>query len=144
MYSGHPLDFDKVISGQEYDIDHILPQAVIKDDSLDNRVLTTKALNNDVKSKGVPCKMFNGMHSFWKNLYDKGFISRRKFNNLTTNPENIDKYKMKGFVNRQLVETRQIIKLVANVLNDKYQNDDVDIIEVRAELTHDSQVLICV
>ena len=137
MYSGHPLDFDKVISGQEYDIDHILPQAVIKDDSLDNRVLTTKALNNDVKSKGVPCKMFNGMHSFWKNLYDKGFISRRKFNNLTTNPENIDKYKMKGFVNRQLVETRQIIKLVANVLNDKYQNDDVDIIEVRAELTHD-------
>ena len=64
MYSGHPLDFDKVISGQEYDIDHILPQAVIKDDSLDNRVLTTKALNNDVKSKGVPCKMFNGMHSF--------------------------------------------------------------------------------
>lgn len=56
---------------------------------------------------------------------------------MTTNPENIDKYKMKGFVNRQLVETRQIIKLVANVLNDKYQNDDVDIIEVRAELTHD-------
>lgn len=137
IYSGHPLDFDKVISGQEYDIDHILPQAVIKDDSLDNRVLTTKALNNDVKSKGVPCRMFNGMHSFWKNLYDKGFISRRKFNNLTTDPENIDKYKMKGFVNRQLVETRQIIKLVANVLNDKYQNDDVDIIEVRAELTHD-------
>lgn len=137
MYSGESLDLNKVIGGQEYDIDHILPQAVIKDDSLDNRVLTSKAINNDIKSKGVPCRMFSDMYRFWKDLCDKGFITRRKFNNLTTDPDNVDKFKMRGFVNRQLVETRQIIKLVANVLNDKYQNEDVDIIEVRAELTHD-------
>ena len=37
----------------QYDIDHIIPQAFIKDDSLDNKVLTKSAKNRG-KSDDVP------------------------------------------------------------------------------------------
>ena len=39
MYTGEALDINQLSS---YDIDHIIPQAFIKDDSLDNRVLTNQ------------------------------------------------------------------------------------------------------
>lgn len=40
MYTGDELDIDHL---SDYDIDHIIPQAFIKDDSIDNRVLTSSA-----------------------------------------------------------------------------------------------------
>lgn len=52
--SGETINIDQL---NNYDIDHILPQAFIKDDSLDNRVLTSRALNNG-KSDSVPVKQF--------------------------------------------------------------------------------------
>ncbi|MCY7168902.1 hypothetical protein MK528_11120, partial [Streptococcus gordonii] len=42
MYTGEALDINQLSS---YDIDHIVPQAFIKDDSLDNRVLTSSKDN---------------------------------------------------------------------------------------------------
>lgn len=41
MYTGEALDINQLSS---YDIDHIVPQAFIKDDSLDNRVLTSSRI----------------------------------------------------------------------------------------------------
>ena len=38
MYTGKPLEINQL---SNYDIDHIIPQAFIKDDSLNNRVLTS-------------------------------------------------------------------------------------------------------
>ncbi|MBP5845082.1 type II CRISPR RNA-guided endonuclease Cas9, partial [Lactiplantibacillus plantarum] len=37
LYTGDAINIDRL---SEYDIDHILPQSLVKDDSLDNRVLT--------------------------------------------------------------------------------------------------------
>lgn len=65
IYSGETINIDQL---NNYDIDHILPQAFIKDDSLDNRVLTSRALNNG-KSDSVPVKQFGAnMKSFWMRL----------------------------------------------------------------------------
>ena len=44
MYTGEKINIDEL--HQKYDIDHILPQSFIKDDSLNNRVLTRKDVNN--------------------------------------------------------------------------------------------------
>ncbi|MFT8400449.1 MAG: type II CRISPR RNA-guided endonuclease Cas9 [Lentilactobacillus diolivorans] len=133
MYTGEPLNIDELST---YDIDHILPQAFIKDDSLDNRVLVSKAVNNG-KSNNVPVKLFGGkMGGFWKELADHRLISKRKLKHLLTDPDTIDKYTMRGFIRRQLVETSQVIKLVAQILGDKYQNDDTRIIEVTAKMNH--------
>ncbi|MEI2354240.1 type II CRISPR RNA-guided endonuclease Cas9 [Pediococcus acidilactici] len=130
VYTGDTISLDRL---NDYDVDHILPQSFIKDDSLDNRVLTIRAVNNG-KSDNVPAKMFGKkMGSFWRYLLDNGMISKRKYNNLITDPDNISKYAQKVFINRQLVETSQVIKLTANILNGIYDKD-TEIIEVPAKM----------
>lgn len=134
MYTGEKINIDEIGT---YQIDHILPQAFIKDDSLDNRVLVSAAVNNN-KSDNVPLEAFAAkripkwVKNKWENLAEHGLISQRKLNNLTTDPGSIDKYKTRGFIKRQLVETSQVIRLVAEILNEKYQ-DETEIIEVRAK-----------
>lgn len=139
-YTGLPINIDEIETG--YQIDHILPQSFIKDDSLDNRVLVSSPVNNG-KSDNVPVKMFGNnrvshvgisIKEMWKDWQKKGLISKRKLNNLLLDPENINKYQASGFINRQLVETSQIIKLVSTVLQSKYP--DSEIIVVKASANH--------
>lgn len=131
IYTGKAINIDEIST--MYDIDHILPQAFLKDDSLDNRVLVRRQENN-AKSDTVPALKYARMKPFWEKLCKHGLISKKKYNNLTTNPNSIDKYKAVGFVNRQLVETRQVIKLAANILANRYPQSKI--IEVKASLTH--------
>ena len=131
MYDGTPINIDEIST--HYEIDHILPQSFLKDNSLDNRVLVKKS-ENAAKSDRVPAKLYGAkMRAFWKQLKESQLISNRKYLNLTTDPEQVDKYQMQGFVHRQLVETRQIIKLAANIFGSLYP--DSAVIETRAELT---------
>lgn len=131
IYTGLPIDIDELYN---YDIDHILPQAFIKDDSLSNRVLTAKPINN-AKSNNFPIRAFGTKWvDKWKSLANHGLISERKLNNLLTDPDKMKEGAMKGFIHRQLVETRQVIKLTANILGDKYKNNDTKIIEIPAKL----------
>lgn len=46
-YSGMPIELEKLMSGsKEYDIDHIYPQAYVKDDSIiNNKVLVLSKIN---------------------------------------------------------------------------------------------------
>ncbi|KRL06599.1 type II CRISPR RNA-guided endonuclease Cas9 [Liquorilactobacillus hordei] len=130
MYTGKSINIDQI---GNYQIDHILPQAFIKDDSLDNRVLVSAAVNNG-KSDNVPTKNDRyKVREHGQRLYDQGLISKRKFNNLITDPDSINKFTARGFVKRQLVETSQVIRLVAEFLYNKYQSKS-EIIEVRAKM----------
>jgi CRISPR-associated endonuclease Csn1 len=132
IYTNKPINIDELY---QYDIDHILPQSFIKDDSLDNRVLTSRAINNG-KSDNVPSRLFDKkIKDFWRDLQEAGLITKFKYKNLTTDPETIDKYTKQGFIKRQLVETSQVVKLSANILGSLYQ-EDTEILEVRAKLTH--------
>lgn len=66
MYTGKPLDINQLSS---YDIDHIIPQAFIKDDSLDNRVLTSLK-DNRGKSDNVPSlEVVEKMKTFGNNCW---------------------------------------------------------------------------
>ena len=47
------MKIEEVLEGK-YDIDHIVPQSLIKDDSLDNQVLVNKKYNQDVKKDIYP------------------------------------------------------------------------------------------
>lgn len=133
MYTGKEINFDELVN---YQIDHILPQAFIKDDSLDNRVLVSAPINN-AKSDNVPVKKFGAkMGYFWKQLAENHLISKRKLNNLTTDPDKIGKFTAQGFIHRQLVETSQVIRLVANILGNEYGHDGTTIIEVTAKMNH--------
>ena len=121
MYTGEALDINKLSS---YDIDHIIPQAFIKDDSLDNRVLTSSKENRG-KSDNVPSlEVVQKRKAFWQQLLDSKLISERKFNNLTKAERGgLDERDKVGFIKRQLVETRQITKHVAQILDTRYNTE---------------------
>ena len=123
MYTGKPLDINQLSS---YDIDHIVPQAFIKDDSLDNRVLTSSK-DNRGKSDNVPSiEVVEKMKAFWQQLLDSKLISERKFNNLTKaerERDGLNELDKVGFIKRQLVETRQITKHVAQILDARFNKE---------------------
>ena len=121
MYTGEALNINQLSS---YDIDHIIPQAFIKDDSLDNRVLTSSK-DNRGKSDNVPSlEVVEKMKAFWQQLLDSKLISERKFNNLTKAERGgLDELDKVGFIKRQLVETRQITKHVAQILDARFNKE---------------------
>lgn len=125
MYTGERIEISELYNNNIYDIDHIYPQSKIKDDSIDNRVLVRKDING-AKSDNYPLKeeIRSKMHSFWKTLYEKGLINQKKYERLTRVSPLTDE-ELAGFVNRQLVETRQSTKAVANILQKYFGQEKV-------------------
>lgn len=123
MYSGEIIDFSSLATeNSKYDIDHIFPRSRVKDDSLDNRVLVKAELNRE-KTNTYPVDNIirERMHSFWKMLKEKGFISDKKFTKLQRQTPLTDK-ELSEFVARQIVETQQSTKAVASLMKDMYKD----------------------
>ena len=120
MYSGKPIHIDDLSDNRICDIDHIFPRSLIKDDSLDNRVLVKANLNREKTNKyPISYQIQKDMIGFWKCLFDKGLITERKYERLTR-PTELTEEELSSFVNRQLVETRQSSKAVAEILKEIY------------------------
>ncbi|MCM1306199.1 MAG: type II CRISPR RNA-guided endonuclease Cas9 [Bacteroides sp.] len=120
MYSGESIDLNELYDQNRWDLDHIYPRSKIKDDSLDNLVLVKAELNRE-KSNTYPIGdgIRNNMYSYWKFLLNAGCISKTKFERLTRSSELTDD-ELSAFINRQLVETGQSTKAVAEILNTIY------------------------
>lgn len=125
MYSGDPIDITKLKSDAYVNVDHIYPQAYVKDDSLNNKVLVKSKLNGE-KSDTYPINkdIRDKMSSIWKHYRKEGLISEEKYNRLTRKTPFTDEEKQ-GFVNRQLVETRQSTKAVAEILKTMFPETEV-------------------
>lgn len=125
MYSGETIDLDELWDNTKYDIDHIYPQSKTMDDSLNNRVLVKK-VENEIKSDNYPIApaIRKKMQSFWKSLLEGGFISEEKYKRLTRN-ETFDENELAGFIERQIVETRQATKIVADILKRAFPDSEI-------------------
>lgn len=135
MYTGEPIEIEDLYNKNIYDIDHIFPQSKIKDDSLNNRVLVLKTINEE-KGNIYPIKseIRQKMQEFWKTLADNKFIEKSKYQRLIRSTSLTDD-ELTAFINRQLVETRQSTKAIANLLRRKYENSEV--VYVKAGLVSD-------
>ena len=134
MYCGKPLDIHHVMSGDHaYQIDHIIPQSYVKDDSFENRVLVHSHCN---QSKAddllIDPSIRRKMSGYWRSLHEAKLIGDKKFNNLMRTQ--ITDKQMQGFINRQLVETSQIVKFVRLMLEDEYPGTRVE--SIKASLSH--------
>ena len=132
MYTGERIDLEELMNkNSKWDRDNIYPQSKINDDSIDNLVLVNKAVNarksNDVLDGEIQKKMIG----YWKALLEKGFISKKKYNRLTRKG-GFTEEELAGFISRQIVETRQSSKAVAELL--KRINEDTEIVYVKASL----------
>lgn len=133
MYTGERIDLGQLLSSEAlYDIDHIYPQSRVKDDSIDNRVLVKRTVN-EKKTNIYPleAEIVRRQSGFWKMLMDKGLISKKKYERLTRRTGFSDD-ELTQFAARQLVETRQSSKAVAQIL--KRMLPESEIVYVKAGL----------
>lgn len=135
LYSGKPIDIRDVFDTKKYDIDHIYPRSRVKDDSLDNRVLVDSTLNY-IKQDNYPIapEVRKANQPFWHMLLDKGLISRRKYDRLVRATP-LEPQELLDFINRQLVETRQSTKAVAQIMESLLP--DTTVVYVKAGLVSD-------
>ncbi|MBZ6007975.1 type II CRISPR RNA-guided endonuclease Cas9 [Leuconostoc gelidum subsp. aenigmaticum] len=132
MYTGKEIPFDQISSN--YDIDHIIPQAFTKDDSLDNRVLVNRATNaRKSNSPTFTNDIIDNRKFWWQSLVKRGLMSKEKFERLTDKRKTFSENQTNHFIARQLVETRQIIKNVADLIKNNY--DGTQAVAIRASLT---------
>jgi len=119
MYSGESIIINELFDNNKYDIDHIYPQAKIKDDSFTNTVLV-KRDRNAKKEDRYPLSsdiQTPRNRKFWKFLKEKKLITDEKYNRLVRTEEFSDE-ELSGFIARQLVETSQSVKAVASILGE--------------------------
>lgn len=126
MYSGEPIDLEAALRNDEtYDIDHIFPRSRIKDDSIENRVLVKSVLNRE-KTNTYPISqdIRSRMLPFWSMLHDKKMIGDKKYDRLKRNTELTDD-ELAAFVQRQLTETQQSTKALAQLLQEIYPEAEI-------------------
>lgn len=136
-YSGKSIQLEKLMSGsKEYDIDHIYPQAYVKDDSIINNKVLVLSAENGAKKDVYPInkEIREQMHSRWEWWRHIGTISEEKYKRLTRSTKFTEDEKY-GFINRQLTETSQSTKAIAELLKEKFP--DTEIVYTKAGLASD-------
>lgn len=124
VYSGKKIDLNEL--DENYDIDHIIPQAKLKDDSFNNMVLVERELNNKKQDEyPIPSTIISEQGRKWiqilANIKDKNkrsyFMPKDKANRLLR-PESkqLTSDELNGFINRQLTLTNQSVKAVCDIL----------------------------
>ncbi len=137
MYSLEPINFHNLNNEADYDIDHIIPQALFKDDSFENKALVLQELNKR-KSNSYPIP--NGIqapnaYKFYSMLRNKNLIGNRKYDSLIK--KELSDADIDRFVNRQLVVTNQAVKGLITVLKEFKEIEDKNIIYSKAENVSD-------
>ena len=134
MYSGKAIDINRIADNTYCQIDHVLPQSYIKDDSFENTVLV---LSEENQRKGdsllLDADIRRKMAGIWHELHRVKLIGDKKYKNLTRSV--VTDRQMEGFINRQLVETSQIVKFVRMLLKSQYS--DTEICSIKASLSHE-------
>lgn len=102
-YSGEPININDVLHGTKYDTDHIIPQSMMKDDSIDNLVLVKRETNQHRKNQyPLPIEIRNERNkAFWRMLRKAKMMSDKKYNNLIRGTE-LTEEELNDFVNAQI------------------------------------------
>lgn len=134
LYCMKPIEIEKLgLNDSTYEIDHILPRTLVKDNSWDNRALVCRECNQNKGADLVLKKVIrDNCNTFWKRLNDNKLLSNKKLYRLTR--REYSEEDIKGFINRQLVETRQITKHVGHILQSYYP--EINVVYYKADISH--------
>lgn len=124
VYSGEKIDLNEL--DKKYDIDHIIPQAKLKDDSFNNMVLVERELNNKKQDEyPIPSTIISEQGRNWilklSNIKDKNkrfYLMPKDKTHRLLRPESkqLTSDELNGFINRQLTLTNQSVKAVCDIL----------------------------
>lgn len=119
-YTGEPIDVERLYDDNLYDIDHIYPRHFVKDDSLlNNLVLVNKLANEHLKKDIYPLPdqivQNSKVRELWDTLRAKGLMNNEKYGRLVSR-QPFTESQLAGFIARQLVETSQAAKGIADII----------------------------
>lgn len=139
MYTGEEINLDELFNKNLYDIDHIYPRHFVKDDSIINNLVLVRKEKNAHKKDIYPIEAeirnSSKVAVLWKSLMNAGLISKEKYRRLTGSKAFTDEQKA-GFIARQLVETGQGTKGVADILK-QILPEETDIVYAKAKNVSD-------
>lgn len=112
-YTGEEIRLDEL---KDYDIDHIYPQSKIKDDSINNKVLTRRKGNSEKSDVyPIPAEYRKAGKKWWKAWLKLGLMSKEKYDRLVRSTP-LKAEEQQKFINRQLVETSQVATCLRDLL----------------------------
>lgn len=128
MYTGEDINLDQLFDDNLYDIDHIYPRHFVKDDNLGNNLVLVRKDKNSRKSDTYPIdsdiRNNNKVRNLWKTLREYNLITKEKYDRLIGNREFSDE-QLAGFIARQMVETSQGTKGVADLIKKALPNTKI-------------------
>jgi len=119
LYCGQPITFTAAMNGAEVDVDHIIPQSLLFDDSQSNKILVHRKCNatksnltayDFMKNKSI--EEFESYIDRVNNLRNRQIINKKKATYLLMPAAKIPK----DFIERQLRETQYIAKKAIEIL----------------------------
>ncbi|HQO07142.1 MAG TPA: type II CRISPR RNA-guided endonuclease Cas9, partial [Bacteroidales bacterium] len=125
LYSNTYISPTTLFSG-DFDVEHIIPQSRLFDDSFSNKTLELRSINIEkgnatacdfVKEKYGETNNENSMENYLnriEKLYKTGVLSRAKYNKLKMQEKDIPS----GFIERDIRNTQYIAKYAKTMLND--------------------------
>ena len=121
-YCGKPLPVEGLKSVAN--IDHIHPQSKVKDDSVMNNKVLCCSTCNDAKKDTYPVPLGLRQETLWGKWHKLGLMTDEKYRRLMRR-EMLTDEELQGFINRQLVETRQTTKAVFTILKDLLPESEI-------------------
>ena len=125
LYSGKNIDLNQLLTAPEvYEIDHIIPLSVSFNDTRNNKVLVY-ATENQAKGQTIPYKYLTMTQRNWgwneyvakvNELHRNKKINYKKVENLLFMKDITKIDVLKGFINRNLNDTRYASRVVLNTL----------------------------
>ncbi len=131
IYTGDPIDLDILLADDKaYEVDHIIPLSVSFDDSLANKVLCTQSANQQKGQRTPYAWLSSGgasvsYEAFKARVLALNNVPRRKKQNLLFEGDITKHDVRKGFINRNLVDTRYATKALLNMLQDYMRANDI-------------------
>lgn len=137
IYSGEDISFKEMLSSTKVQIDHIIPQSIVLDETINNKVLVLTE-ENQRKGNRLPCEYMDETQlgefkNRVANLFRNGKVSKIKKEYLLLDSLD-DSDVLSGFVDRNLNDTRTISKYIAVYLRQAL-GDSVKIQVIKGSVT---------
>jgi len=141
-YNGQKIEAaDLIRNPDKFEIDHIIPQSISFDDSLNNKTLCFASMNQ-VKGQKTPYEFMNegygqGFAKFKSMVNKNSRFSKNKKQNYLFDENVSDIETRKRFISRNLVDTRYASRVVLNSLQEFFneKNDVTKVTVIRGKFT---------
>lgn len=143
VYSGRPIDIYELISNEnKFEVDHIIPRSISFDDSRNNKVLVYTTENQN-KGNNTPYMYLNYIsreYDFeqFKSTVQALNLPRNKVKNLLCTDDITKIEVLKGFVSRNINDTRYASRVILNTFQSYFNAKDTNtkIKVIRGSFTH--------